>query len=310
VNYYYVRNLQGDVVGIYDNFGVVVVKYSYDAWGNVLDIWDVSGYNVGAINPIRYRGYYFDGETGYYYCQSRYYNPVWCRWISADVFLDTQDGILSTNMYAYCQNDSVNCVDPTGMATWWQKIGANSPNEIHNQVVYFYQSYFKSKGMTSYANRRINYNYGGHGFADLLTYDASTETAKVWEVKSRQTNGDKHVAAGKTQLDRYVNYGSWAERSKVKLQHGDRVPDFIFPYYNGKTYYMIYTHYEGEGVISYTYKWSVDPKKLFKEAAVDTALMATGVMVIGGIAAIIVGTGGAATPAVTEAIFAIWAAAA
>jgi RHS repeat-associated protein len=114
VNYYYVRNLQGDVVGIYDNSGAVVVQYTSDTWGNVLDIWDVSGYNVGSINPIRYRGYYFDTETGYYYRQSRYYNPQWCRFISADVYLDTGDGVLGTNMYAYCDNDAVNLCDPSG----------------------------------------------------------------------------------------------------------------------------------------------------------------------------------------------------
>jgi len=66
---------------------------------------------------IRYRGYYWDVETGYYYCQSRYYNPEWCRWISADAFWDTGDGVLGTNMYAYCHNDPVNLADPSGMAS-------------------------------------------------------------------------------------------------------------------------------------------------------------------------------------------------
>ena len=81
---------------------------------NLLTCEDDSGYNLGEINPIRYRGYYYDTETGYYYCQSRYYNPEWCRWISADVFFDTQDGILSTNMYAYCHNNPMMLVDPSG----------------------------------------------------------------------------------------------------------------------------------------------------------------------------------------------------
>ena len=63
---------------------------------------------------IRYRGYYYDKETGYYYCQSRYYNPVWCRWISSDALFDTGTGILGTNMYAYCRNDPMNLLDPTG----------------------------------------------------------------------------------------------------------------------------------------------------------------------------------------------------
>ena len=113
-SYFYIRNLQGDVVGIYNASGAVVVRYKYDIWGKLLDIWDVSEYNIGIINPIRYRGYYYDAETGYYYCQSRYYNPEWCRWISADAFMDTGVGIMGTNMYVYCLNDPVNLYDPVG----------------------------------------------------------------------------------------------------------------------------------------------------------------------------------------------------
>jgi RHS repeat-associated protein len=116
VPYFYIRNLQGDVVGIYDAAGAVVATYAYDAWGKILDIREFSVYTIGRLNPIRYRGYYYDTETGYYYCQSRYYNPEWCRWISADVYMDTGDGIMGTNMYAYCQGDPVNFGDPSGHA--------------------------------------------------------------------------------------------------------------------------------------------------------------------------------------------------
>jgi RHS repeat-associated protein len=80
----------------------------------VLDIWDVSGYNIGSINPIRYRGYYYDAETQMYYLQSRYYSPLFCRFVSADVYCDTGDGVLGTNMYCYCLNDPVNLCDPSG----------------------------------------------------------------------------------------------------------------------------------------------------------------------------------------------------
>jgi RHS repeat-associated protein len=73
-------------------------------------------YSIAEINPIRYRGYYRDAETEYYYCQSRYYNPEWRRWISADIFFDTGMGVLGTNMYAYCNNNPVMYVDPTGSA--------------------------------------------------------------------------------------------------------------------------------------------------------------------------------------------------
>ena len=104
--------MQNDVVAIYDVDGAIKAWYTYDAWGNVLT---ATG-DLAELNPIRYRGYYYDNETGYYYCQSRYYNPEWCRWISADAYMDTEDGILGTNMYAYCHNDPVNFNDPSGYA--------------------------------------------------------------------------------------------------------------------------------------------------------------------------------------------------
>jgi RHS repeat-associated protein len=108
--FYYVRSLQGDVVKILNDNGDEVGTYEYDAWGNITSILGAMAF----VNPIRYRGYYYDSETGYYYCQSRYYNPVWCRWISADAYMDTRDGILGTNMYAYCQGDPVNSLDSSG----------------------------------------------------------------------------------------------------------------------------------------------------------------------------------------------------
>jgi RHS repeat-associated protein len=114
--YFYLRNLQGDVVGIYDLDGNIVVRYEYDAWGNILSITGSGATTVGKVNPIRYRGYYYDTETGLYYCQSRYYNPEWCRFISADVLMDTGDGVLGTNMYAYCQGNPVSYSDPSGMS--------------------------------------------------------------------------------------------------------------------------------------------------------------------------------------------------
>ena len=111
-SYFYIRNLQGDVVGIYDAAGAVVATYEYDAWGNQLTAQALG--SVGDLNPIRYRGYYYDTETGFYYCQSRYYNPQWYRWISGDTFCDTGTSMLGTNMYAYCDNDPANKYDPAG----------------------------------------------------------------------------------------------------------------------------------------------------------------------------------------------------
>jgi YD repeat-containing protein len=68
--YYYMLNLQGDVIGIVDSDGNVIAEYTYDAWGKLLSVTG-SNTSVANLNPIRYRGYYYDTETGFYYLQSR-----------------------------------------------------------------------------------------------------------------------------------------------------------------------------------------------------------------------------------------------
>ena len=112
--YYYVLNQQGDVIQIVGSGGTVCAEYRYDAWGNVLEIGGMYPGTLGAINPIRYRGYYYDAETGFYYLQSRYYDPSIGRFINADALASTGQGFLGYNMFAYCGNDPVNYVDSCG----------------------------------------------------------------------------------------------------------------------------------------------------------------------------------------------------
>ena len=77
--YYYLRNAMGDITGIVDSTGAQVVSYTYDAWGKLLGTAGTMAATLGQDNPLRYRGYIYDGETGLYYLTSRYYNPEWCR---------------------------------------------------------------------------------------------------------------------------------------------------------------------------------------------------------------------------------------
>ena len=106
--YYYHRNLQGDVIAIYDASGEKKVEYAYDAWGNCTVVY-AEDLGFAKANPIRYRGFYFDRETGLYYLNARYYSPEWRRFISPDAaeYIDpeTPNGL---NLYAYCGNDPVN----------------------------------------------------------------------------------------------------------------------------------------------------------------------------------------------------------
>ena len=112
--FYYVKNVQGDIVKILDEDGISYASYVYDSWGNILS---QSEDEQSSINPLRYRGYVYDEDTTLYYLQSRYYDPTTGRFINADdtAYVDTNSGTpLSTNMFAYCENNPVNKVDPNG----------------------------------------------------------------------------------------------------------------------------------------------------------------------------------------------------
>ena len=114
-SYFYLLNLQGDVIGIYDGSGNVVVRYTYDSWGKVISVTGSLADTVGVKNSLRYRGYYYDVETKLYYLQSRYYDPETCRFINADSLLVAGDDyIQGVNMFAYCQNNPVMYSDPSG----------------------------------------------------------------------------------------------------------------------------------------------------------------------------------------------------
>lgn len=108
--YYYVTNLQGDVVRIVDASGNTVASYEYDPYGKVISATGT----LAEVNPIRYRGYYYDNETGLYYLQSRYYDPAIGRFVNADNYASTGQGIVGNNMFAYCNNSPINEYDPNG----------------------------------------------------------------------------------------------------------------------------------------------------------------------------------------------------
>lgn len=119
--FYLKKNIFGDVTHIYNSSGIVA-KYSYDAYGNHV-VTDASGNSIsnnpthiGNLNPFRYRGYYYDTDTGLYYCVSRYYVPEWCRWLSIDndKYFDSNK-IFGTNLFAYCKNSPIMYVDPEGV---------------------------------------------------------------------------------------------------------------------------------------------------------------------------------------------------
>jgi RHS repeat-associated protein len=114
VEYYYIRNAQGDIIGLFDKTGAQVVSYTYDTWGKLISIDGSLKDSVGVKNPYRYRGYRYDTETGLYYLQSRYYNPEWGRFINEDGIIGQTGELLGHNLYVYTKNNPVNMSDKSG----------------------------------------------------------------------------------------------------------------------------------------------------------------------------------------------------
>lgn len=134
IDYYYVKNAQGDIIGLIDKAGTQIASYTYDSWGKLISIKDGNGNDitndttsVGFKNPYRYRGYRYDTETGLYYLQSRYYNPEWERFLNADdasILSENNNELLRTNLFIYCCNNPVINSDPNGYFSFYAVIGA------------------------------------------------------------------------------------------------------------------------------------------------------------------------------------------
>ena len=138
-SYYYKKNLQGDIIGIYNSDLQLIAKYAYDAWGNhkisylegsnFVDFNNESSYTnisnnnlyIALKNPFRYRSYYYDQETSLYYLNSRYYDPRTGRFINVDdisVISNYKDMLNGLNLYIYCNNNPVMLTDETGYGFW------------------------------------------------------------------------------------------------------------------------------------------------------------------------------------------------
>ena len=139
VDYFYVYNLQGDVVALIDANGTQVVEYGYDAWGNPISKTGSLAATIGTLNPFRYRGYVYDEETGLYYLRSRYYNPVWKRFINADSLAGVCGRISSHNVFSYCCNTPILSSDFSGKDAYWitdtKNVGLGSMSMGHTSLL-------------------------------------------------------------------------------------------------------------------------------------------------------------------------------
>ncbi|HBL85213.1 MAG TPA: hypothetical protein DDZ99_10035 [Clostridiales bacterium] len=155
VDYYFGKNVQGDVKYIYTLTGTLIAEYCYDAWGNLVKLMDADGavlssgtnYTVAMANPFRYRGYYYDSETGFYYLNSRYYDPQVGRFINSDTLVSTGQGLLAQNMFAYCNNNPIVLTDSSGSLPTWDEL-CNTVGSAANAYADGFVDFFKDQWTT------------------------------------------------------------------------------------------------------------------------------------------------------------------
>ena len=191
-DYFYVRNLQNDVIALIDDTGETVVEYKYNSWGKILSITGSKAGTIGKTNPFRYRGYYYDEETGMYYLKNRYYDPEIRRFISADSYIS---GFNSTmcNVFCYCGNNPVSNSDPEGT--------------FFKQIVHFFKSTWKK---TKKAVAKV-YNFVRENIATFVG-TKSYHTSKVDEVlvdgvvKVTQTISTRNTSSNSEMVTVYANH--------------------------------------------------------------------------------------------------------
>ena len=278
--YYYLYNLQGDVIAIIDDYANAVAEYYYDAWGKQTGCYGVMSQTLGKLNPFLYRGYVYDEETGLYYLRSRYYNPEWGRFVSADSAIDIAMPLFGANVYSYCMNSPVMHIDSDGNLIW--------PGEIHRAV----QNNVASRNHNFILEIKVQKAGSGlPGRIDIF----NISTGEAWEVKPATTSSAKANA----QLGSYVNGVINDSRVSIrKARRGSFLPSGYFEHFSldGSIYGVTYW-YEPDGIVKYSFMKKTEQRQ---EVTVPEAIKANsyqaqyasnsnGEDIIGGIALVALG---------------------
>lgn len=205
-NYFYVRDITGNIIGLIDSNGNYVIQYKYDAWGNLLSnlpsIDDDAVTIAAKYNPFIYKGYFYDSGTRLYYCNYRYYFPELCRWISPDSidYLNPKT-INGMNLYCYCFNNPINYIDSSGHIAFWLACGIVVG--IIGTLAGGFYAYNKSKkqgntGWTVVGDVVLGAHIGGAvGFAVGALFGAGTSillTGSASSICGAVLNGAKGLA--------------------------------------------------------------------------------------------------------------------
>ncbi len=271
--YYYEKNLLGDIIGILNSQYQKIVSYQYDDWGKILSIKDSTGQdiinptNIGIINPFRYRGYYYDSETGLYYLNSRYYNPEWCRFISADALIASNQDFPSFNLYVYASNNPIMNTDISGYGILSSisktvkkvvKKVSKAIGSVVNSVVNTFKKIVKVSTTQTQHVEKSSQNWGvaiySKGTIQSATIETNRKENSIIEANHEIGGGDSigfnnqlfatSIAVDTTGVDFSVkgNTGFIANQ------------EIMFGIYGGDVYIQQNSMAEGSGVSTGTYK--------------------------------------------------------
>ena len=196
--YFYLKNINNDIIGIIDSNYNVVAKYTYDSWGLILSITDENDNDISNddnhianINPFRYKSYYYDKETKLYYLGKRYYNPMWGRFLNADSYISTGIDILGYNMYLYANNNPINMIDSNGN---WPKIFKKIGKAITKTVKKVVDTVVKGvtgfvKGIVDNFVFEVGYGKGGSLGGTILNTEVGIGGYQdiSWGIKDKKT---------------------------------------------------------------------------------------------------------------------------
>ena len=193
--------------GIFVFFVAVVANYTYDAWGRLLSVKNASGAtisdasHIANVNPIRYRGYFYDTETKLYYCNSRYYDPQVKRFINADVLLSTATGFLGYNMFAYCGNNPVVYGDQSGKA------------------------YARESGVLGPSG-----DWGGEAKDPITKHilDLEWKQYVIWNLYTHTTHNPKPIFSPESNSEFYIDLSDfWMDSKAIEHEKEDFIEDFV-----------------------------------------------------------------------------------
>ena len=184
--YLYLKNAQGDITGIVDENGAVLLTYSYTAWGEVTysatNMQSLAlAVTLSKVNPFTYRGYCYDYDIGMYYLQSRYYDPEICRFINADSteYLGASGTLLSYNLFAYCENDGVNAVDYEGNYIFY----TFKKNASNKQIKSYARKLMESPNVPEFfENTKVRF-YPNGPYRAAFTYYSTKQYVKLKQVE-------------------------------------------------------------------------------------------------------------------------------